>query len=77
MLAHVSVKKAHLFSHGAFSEKLLRASTKNLEATYRAEGFSDVKVTPKVEGQGGNIDVSFHGERGAARHGARVEGRGQ
>ncbi len=59
LLAHVSVKTAHLFSHGAFSEKLLRASTKNLEATYRAEGFSDVKVTPKVEGGGGNIDVSF------------------
>lgn len=59
LLAHVSVKKGNLFSHGAFSEKLLRASTKNLEATYRAEGFSDVKVTPKVEGRGGDLDVSF------------------
>jgi outer membrane protein assembly factor BamA len=59
LLAHVSVKKAKLFSRGAYSEKLLRASTKNLEATYRAEGFSDVKVTPKVEGKGGNIDVTF------------------
>ncbi len=59
LLAHVSVKTAHMFSHGAFSEKLLRASTKNLEATYRAEGFSDVKVTSKVEGGGGNLDVSF------------------
>ena len=59
LLAHVSVKKAHVFSHGAFSDKLLRASTKNLEATYRAEGFSNVKVTPKVEGRGGDIDVTF------------------
>ena len=59
LLPHVSVKKAHLFSHGMFSDKLLRASTKNLEATYRAEGFSEVKVTPKVEGRGGDIDVSF------------------
>jgi outer membrane protein assembly factor BamA len=59
LLAHVSVHKSRLFSRGQFSEKLLRASAKNLAATYRAEGFSDVKVTPKVEGRGGNIDVTF------------------
>ena len=59
LLSHVSVKKASFFSRGAFSEKLLRSSTRNLEATYRAEGFSDVKVTPEVEGKGGNIDVTF------------------
>lgn len=59
LLAHVSVEKKHLFSHGEFSEKLLRASTKNLVAIYRAEGYSDVNVTPKVEGRGGDIDVTF------------------
>ena len=59
LMAHVSVQKAKLFSRGVFSEKLLRASTKNLAATYRAEGYSDVKVTPKVEGRGGNVDVTF------------------
>lgn len=59
LFAHVSVKKAHPFSHGAFSDKLMRASAKNLEATYRAEGFSEVKVAPKVEGRGGDIDVTF------------------
>jgi outer membrane protein assembly factor BamA len=59
LLAHVSVHKAKLFSRGAFSEKLLRTSTKNLEAAYKAEGFSDVKVTSKVEGRGGNLDVTF------------------
>ena len=64
LLGHVSVTKAKLFSHGAYSEKLLRSSTKNLEATYRAEGFSEVKVTPKVEGKGGNIDVTFLVEEG-------------
>jgi outer membrane protein assembly factor BamA len=64
LLAHVSVKKAHPFSHGAFSDKLLRASAKNLEATYRAEGFSGVKVTPKVEGRGGDIDVTFEVNEG-------------
>ncbi len=64
LLGYVSVKKKHLFSHGAFSEKLLRQSTKNLEATYRAEGFSDVKVTSKVENQNGNIDVVFEVNEG-------------
>ncbi len=64
LLAYVSVKKAHFFSRGAFSEKLLRGSTKNLEATYRAEGFSDVKVTPKVENKNGNLDVSFEVNEG-------------
>jgi outer membrane protein assembly factor BamA len=64
LMAHVSIKKGHLFSHGEFSEKLLRASAKNLEATYKAEGFSDVKVTPKVEGRGGDIDVSFEVNEG-------------
>jgi outer membrane protein insertion porin family len=59
LLAHISVRKAGLFSHGVFSEKLLRTSVKNLEGTYRAEGFSEVKVTPKVRGRGGDIDVSF------------------
>ncbi len=59
LMAHVGVHKASFFSHGTFNESLLRSSTKNLEATYHAEGFSDVKVTPKVEGRGGNIDVSF------------------
>lgn len=64
LLSHVTVKKSSLFSRGAFSEKLLRSSTRNLEATYRAEGFSDVKVTPKVEGKGGNIDVTFEVDEG-------------
>jgi outer membrane protein insertion porin family len=59
LLARSSVRKAKLFSHGAFSEKLLRSSTKSLEAAYRAEGFSEVKVTPRVEGKGSDIDVTF------------------
>ncbi len=64
LFGHVSVRKAKLFSRGTYSEKLLRSSVKNLTATYRAEGFSDVKVTPKVEGKGSNIDVMFLVEEG-------------
>jgi len=64
LLSHVSVRKASLFSRGAFSERLMRTSVKNLEATYRAEGFSDVRVTPKVEGRGGDIHVTFQVNEG-------------
>jgi outer membrane protein assembly factor BamA len=64
LLSHVAVQKAKFFSRGLYSDKLLRSSAKNLEATYRAEGFSDVKVTPKVEGKGGNIDVTFQVNEG-------------
>jgi outer membrane protein assembly factor BamA len=59
LLPHITVQKGRLFSRGQFSEKLLRTSAKNLAATYHAEGFSDVKVTPKVDGRGGDIDVTF------------------
>jgi len=59
LLSHVSVQKAKLFSRGAFSDRLLRSSAKNLEATYHAEGFSEAKVTPKLEGRGGDIDLTF------------------
>jgi outer membrane protein assembly factor BamA len=65
LLSHVTVKKAKYFSHGDFSEALLRASVKNLEATYHADGFSSAKVTPRIEGKGGNIDVTFVVEEGA------------
>jgi outer membrane protein assembly factor BamA len=64
LLPHVAVEKAKYFSRGLYSDKLLRSSASNLEATYRAEGFSDVKVTPKVEGKGGNIDVTFQVDEG-------------
>ena len=64
LLAHVSVQKHSLLNRGLFSDKLLRTSIKNLETTYRAEGFSDVKVTARVEGRGGNIDVTFEVNEG-------------
>jgi len=59
LLLHSAVKKAGFLGHGLYSDELLRTSSKNLEATYRAEGFSDVKVTHKVEGKGGDLRVTF------------------
>lgn len=57
---HVAVEKKHLFSHGEFSDQLVRTSVKNLTAVYKSEGFSSVKVTSTVAHQDGNIQVTFH-----------------
>ena len=59
LVGHIAVQKAHLFTHGKFSDKLVRTSVDNLEKVYKAEGFSDVKVTPNVTSKEGNIVVTF------------------
>jgi outer membrane protein insertion porin family len=56
---HFSVEKAHLFSHGNFSEKLVRATVNNLKAVYQSEGFSDAQVVSYVDNHGGDINVAF------------------
>lgn len=55
----ITVQEKHLFSHGKFSEKLVRESVKNLEAIYQSEGFSEVKVVPKVEHRENDVQVAF------------------
>ena len=57
--SHVSVEKAHLFSHGAYSENLVRTSVKNLRDAYRAAGYSQAEVVPHVARNNGNIDITF------------------
>jgi len=63
---HVTVEKAHVpfFSHGKFSNELVRKSASNLKAVYAAEGFGSVQVTPDVREANGNIAVSFRIEEG-------------
>jgi outer membrane protein insertion porin family len=56
----VTVKKSHLFSPGNYSEKLVRASVKNLTALYQSEGFSNAQVTSSVSKKDGNLTVAFH-----------------
>jgi outer membrane protein insertion porin family len=56
----VTVKKSHLFSPGNYSEKLVRASAKNLTALYQSEGFSNAQVTSSVSKNQGNLKVAFH-----------------
>jgi outer membrane protein insertion porin family len=60
----VKVQKGRFFSHGAFSERLVKTSTDNLKRVYQAAGFSSVTVTPEVKRAGGNISVAFRVKEG-------------
>lgn len=57
----LKVQQAHFFTHGSFSEKLVKQSASNLKSLYQSNGFSDVQVTPRVvTAQNGNIQVTFN-----------------
>lgn len=72
----LTVKKSHIFSPGDFSDKLVRASSNNLIAVYKSEGFSNVKVEPNVANRGGDIRVIFQVTEGPRDivHSIQVEG---
>ena len=55
----VLVKKGHFFSHGEYSDDLLRKSVNALTAAYKDAGFADVVVTPKVTDHEPRVDVTF------------------
>ena len=59
--SYVSVDKASWlwFSHGSYSQELLRTSVGNLTDTYRAAGYSEAVVTPRVARSGTNINITF------------------
>jgi outer membrane protein insertion porin family len=60
LLSHVAVKPRHRFlSRGQYSDKLARASAKNLTNVYAAEGFSAAMVTPEVRHNGDGLAVTF------------------
>lgn len=64
---HVAVQKHGLipfFSHGKFSDQLVRKSVASLKKIYESEGFSSVTVTPDIVKQGGNIVATFRVEEG-------------
>lgn len=65
LLKYAKVSKAHFLSHGSYSQQLLRTSTTNIENIYKANGYSSVKVTSKVETQSGNLAIRFLVEEGS------------
>jgi outer membrane protein insertion porin family len=65
LLAVVTVKKSHIWSHGSVSQKLLKQSAANMEALYRDRGYEKVNVTPKTVDHEPKIDAVFNIEEGA------------
>ena len=61
----IKVQEGHLFSHGNFSDKLVKQSVDGLKSIYEANGFSDVQITPRVAtGPTGNVQVTFRVDEG-------------
>ncbi len=60
----VTVKKSRIWTHGSVSQKLLKRSAENIEATYRDHGYQDVKVTPQTNEKSGKINIAFEIEEG-------------
>jgi outer membrane protein insertion porin family len=76
LMPSVAVKKKHLFSHGSFSNNLVRTSVNNLTAVYAAEGFSSAKVTSTTRNTEDGIQVTFHVAEGPRNivNAVRIEG---
>ena len=64
LMGHVTVKEGGIFSHGKFSDKLVKDSVKNLKGIYQANGYSSVSVTPQVSNKNGNLLVTFRVDEG-------------
>jgi outer membrane protein insertion porin family len=64
LVAQVTVKKSHLWTHGSISQKLLKQSVDNLEALYKDRGYESAKVTPRVTDHEPKVDVAFEIQEG-------------
>jgi outer membrane protein assembly factor BamA len=47
------------FSHGKYSEQLVRKSVKNIQGLYQGAGYSQAKVTPRVARDGKDLKLTF------------------
>jgi len=59
LLSVVIVKKAHVFTHGSISQKLIAQSSKNLEALYNDRGFETAKAKAQTTTHDNKIAVTF------------------
>lgn len=60
----ITIKRSHIWTHGAVSENLLKQSKHNIEALYHDRGYEQVKVTPRTIDREPKIDVTFDIEEG-------------
>jgi outer membrane protein insertion porin family len=66
--SHVPVSKEVpylFFTHGKYSEQLVRKGVKNIEGLYHGAGYSEVKVVPKVVRKGEDLNLTFVVQEGA------------
>ncbi len=73
LLAQVSIRKSHIWTHGGLSQKLVKQSSDNIEALYRDRGYEDVKVTPRIVDREPQLDIAFDIEEGPQTLVADVE----
>ena len=64
LLALVTVKKSHFWSHGSVSEKLATQSANNVQALYRDRGYEDARVTTQMLEHESKVEVVFKIEEG-------------
>ena len=59
LMAQVTVKKSHIWTHGSLSQKLIKQSTNNIEALYRDRGYEEVTATARTVERDGKTEVNF------------------
>lgn len=59
LLAQVQVRKERFFSHGKYSQELLRKSASSITNLYKSAGYGQVRVTPRVTRNHGDVVVEF------------------
>ena len=64
LLAQVTVKRSHFWTHGSLSQALLKQSSSNIGSLYRDRGYEDVKVTSRTIDREPKIDIDFDIEEG-------------
>jgi outer membrane protein assembly factor BamA len=60
----IVVKRSHLWSPGALSQKLLKQSADNLTAYYRDRGYEEAKVAPQITDHEPQIEIAFQIDEG-------------
>jgi len=59
LLPVVTVRKAHIWTHGSVNQVLLKQSASNLEGLYRDHGFEEVKVTARTVDHESSTEIEF------------------
>ena len=59
LLASAAVSKGRMFAHGKYSAQLLRQTVISIANLYRAAGYSQTKVVPRVTKSNGNLIIAL------------------